>query len=294
MKAPYFDPMIGNNLFLDGNYKAAFEEFDRGLNEHHSAICAFNLATMYQLGLYVPRDYAKAYSLYDGAARLLMDGDADYNMALLHLRGLCPSPSQYQAGLLMKQAADRGCVHAQYYLGIAHLAGRTFDPLNIECISRIPFPRIIPRNEHTFALLSDGSDSFPGIFEYDEDDSTINYPDPDLAATYLEKAARQGSNAATENVYAADVIGDATIARCMLALEDLESKCTDRREVFRKMEHAVRFYRRPEAINFLLENHSEALSYGINPQRYAPLLSESATRGGSQYLIPAPPTGEGE
>jgi TPR repeat protein len=294
MRPPYFDPTIANNRFLDGDYKAAFEEYTRGLNEYHSPICAFNLATMYQLGLHVPRDYAKAYSLYSAAAPLLDDGDADYNMALLHLRGLCPGANNYQAGLLMEESARRECIHAQYYLGVAHLLGRTFDPLNVECISRIPFPRIIPRNAHTLALLSDGRDTFPGSFVYDDCEDVIEFPDPDRSAEYLRKAAAQGMLADTENVYAADVIGDAMIARSLLAMEDLETKHTDRRHIFKLMQKAVLQYRRPEAVTFLMENRTEALTYGICPDRYTHMLSESAARGSSQYLIPAPPKKEGD
>ena len=299
MKAPtYFDPMEANNLFLDGAYKRAFAEYTRGLNEFHSPICAFNLATMHQLGLGVPRDTQKAANLYEACASLLGDGDAEYNLALLILRRQCTHPDERfdrnnpgflrQCGMLMETAAEKGCVHAKYYLGVSHLLGRVFDPLNIECIARIPFPRIVPRNEQTLPLLADPTGQLPGadLIDYDTDEQVILDQDQELANTYFEKAHN------ADDTYAESVVGDALIAHAQLLLEGDAASYGDRARAFRLMERAAAQYGSADAAAFLLEHKEEAAEYRIAAGKYEHLRMPVNEYFRSRYLIPAPPTDE--
>ena len=143
--AGYFDCVHADAEFLKGNYKEAFGLYFKGANEFGSSRAAFDLAYMYHRGIHVPKNYDMAHDYYIYAS--MLEGGAPYfNIAVMCLRGQGRNVDFKKAVEYMKRADAMGCVDAQIYLGTAYTVGYVFDPIEIECISMIPFYRVIKRD----------------------------------------------------------------------------------------------------------------------------------------------------
>lgn len=152
-----FDQSRADARFLKGEYREAFEMYFEGATRHRDPRAAFDVAYMYHRGFYVPRNYKLAHEFY-GAAALLEGGAAEYNRALLYIRGQGTAADFQMAARHMKRAAALGCADARLYLGVAYTTGCMFDPLDIECLSMIPFYRVIRRDPNQLLLNGLGAD----------------------------------------------------------------------------------------------------------------------------------------
>ena len=81
-----FDFSRANACFLRGDYKTAFSMYLNAAVQAHDAEAAFNVAYMYYHGLFVPQSYSLARRYYM-AAQMLDGGAAQFNLALMYLRG---------------------------------------------------------------------------------------------------------------------------------------------------------------------------------------------------------------
>ena len=170
-----FDNITADALFLQGRHEEAFARYFHGATVLHDARAAFDVAYMYHRGIYVPRNYIAARKFYH-AASAMENGAALFNLALMEIRGLGGTPDLRAAIRRMEEAAALDCIDAQLYLGTAYTLGCVFDPMNIECLSMIPFYRVIPRTEYQF-LTGGGNDPRLederfSIIEADEVDAT--------------------------------------------------------------------------------------------------------------------------
>lgn len=134
-----------NCLFLQGKHQEAFDAYTDILKSSPDALAASNIGYMYHRGIAVVRDYKKAMLYYNAAKE--EDGGASYfNMALMYMRGQGVDADFKKAVDLMRHSSDLGCADAKLYLGLAYILGYVYDPIDIECISLIPFYRVIYRD----------------------------------------------------------------------------------------------------------------------------------------------------
>ena len=99
-----FDNITADALFLQGRYKEAFERYFRGATELRDERAAFDLAYMYQRGIYVPTNYPLARKFYHAASA--MEGGAPlFNLALMEIRGLGAPANLKAAHRHMEEAA---------------------------------------------------------------------------------------------------------------------------------------------------------------------------------------------
>ena len=152
-----FDFNHADAQFLRGEYSLAFSLYFEGATRFHDPRAAFNVAYMYHRGIYVPRNFELAHEFY-GAAAMLEGGAAEFNRALLYLRGQGRGADFEEAARHMKRAATLGCPDARLYLGVAYTTGCMFDPMDIECLSMIPFYRVVARDADQLLLGGQGGD----------------------------------------------------------------------------------------------------------------------------------------
>ncbi len=248
----FFDNIKADTLFLKGNYREAYEHYFRGAVELHDSRAAFDLAYMYHQGIYVPRNYRFARDFYFAASNM-ENGAPLFNLALMNIRGLGMKPDLRIAFTQMKQAAEMGCVDAQMYLGTAYTLGCVFDPLNIECISMIPFYRVIHRKEN---LMLRGVGDDP---ELENERYSIIDPDEYEATQMFAKAAAQ-----EDDTYISPQIGHARVLLGQALIEGFGSEY-DPREGYRLISQAAFENDSKEASAFLVAHGESAIAYGISP-----------------------------
>ena len=245
-----------NYLFLRGKHKEAFDAYMEIVKATPDAIAASNIAYMYYRGIAVVRNYEKAFAYYN-AAREEDGGVSYFNMALMYLRGQGVAVDFKKAIELMKRSADLGCADARLYLGLAYILGYAYDPVEIECISLIPFYRVIYRDS-SIPLL-DGTGYDPSLedkryeaIEVDGDDAvemygrllTEHYDDP-----YAEKQC--------------------SAAQLMLGKAYIEGlgNAYDPKLGYQKIYRAAIYYESAEAAQYLLANADVARKYKIDVDR---------------------------
>lgn len=257
-----FDQLTADTLFLKGDHQAAFEMYFKGATEYHDSRAAFDLAYMYHRGFYVPVNGLMARKFYHAASA--MDGGAAlFNLALLHLRGIGGAVDFAAAYDCMKRAAADGCVDAQLYLGTAYTLGCVFDPINIECLSMIPFPRVIKRDPETMMLCGAGADAAMEdkrfeIIEADEVDAVEMFR---MAASHKD------------DTYINEQIGAAKFTLGQALIEGVGMEYSPRKG-YRLIERAAAEHDSKEAAHFLLTHREEARVYGIDAAKTAFLLGE--------------------
>ncbi len=263
-----FDNITADALFLRGRYREAFDCYFHGATSLHDSRAAFDVAYMYHRGIYVPQNFYMARRFYH-AASALENGAALFNLALLELRGQGEAPDLVAALRHMQEAAALECPDAQLYLGTAYTLGYAFDPMNIECLSMIPFYRVIPRSGQ--ALLMGGGfdpeteDARFSVIEADETDATY----------YFEAATKH-----RDDTYISPQIGAARLALGQALIEGFGAEYDPKRG-YRLIERALLDNGSKEAAVFLSANRQAALAYGVHPSSI-PVLQESGEQTPSE------------
>lgn len=250
-----FNSVHADALFLRGRYKEAFHEYHRGATLSHDPRAAFNLAYMYHRGIYLLRDFEKARRYYTFASH--MDGgEAEFNLALMMMRGEGDVPDFRAAVAWMKKSAADGCIEAEMYLGNAYTLGYVFDPADIECLSMIPFHRIIKKKTANVFLPGDGfdqriEDARWEVIEADENDAFTMF-----------RAAASHSETDEFSEYIGEMSATAKfmLGRCIA--EGYGSEYNPA-EGFRQILKAAGKSGSREAAQYLIEKREEAAAYGI-------------------------------
>ena len=239
-----------------GKHKEAFDAYMEIVKTTPDAIAASNIGYMYHRGIAVVRDYKKALGYYH-AAHLEDNGVSCFNMALMYLRGQGVETDFKKAISLMKESAALGCADARLYLGLAYILGYAYDPIEIECISLIPFYRVIYRSDS--APLLDGSGYDPTLD--DKRCEAIEADGEDALEMYGKLLSEHYDDPNTENQCAA--------AQLMLGkayIEGLGNIC-DPKLGYQKIYRAAIYYSSAEAAQYLLANADVARKYNIDVDR---------------------------
>ena len=253
MRTPHEKLLHANALFLQGKHKEALEGYEEILRSSPDALAAANLAYMYHRGISVVRDYQKAFQLYTVAS----EGDGGvsfFNLAIMHLRGQGVPVDFVKARKLMQRSAQQGCADANLYLGLAYLMGYMYDPVEIECISLIPFYRVIYR-DYSVPLL-DGGDFDPDM--EDRRFEAIECDAEDAFEMYKSVALEHSDDPYVERQVAA-----ANFMKAKFYIEGVGNRY-DPKMGFRLMEQAAIFGYSQEAAAFLLANRDKAKVYKVN------------------------------
>ena len=265
-----FDNITADALLLQGKHREAFERYFHGATELLDDRAAFDVAYMYHRGFYVPTNYHMARKFYHAASA--MEGGAPlFNLALMEIRGLGEAPDFRAALRHMEEAAALKCVDAQLYLGTAYTIGCVFDPLNIECLSMIPFYRVISRTEQ--ALLT-GAGLDPQL--EDERFSVIE-ADEYAATEMFDRATRH-----RDDTYISPQIGAARVALGQALIEGFGAEYSPRKG-YRLLEKAALENNSREAAAYLTVHREEARIYGIDAARTKYLLGGES----EEYKYPA-------
>lgn len=267
MRTPQERLINANVLFLQGKHRDAFDGYTDIIRTYPDAIAASNLGYMYHRGIAVVRDYAKAREFYIAASE--EDGGvALFNLALMYLRGQGVSVDFGKAKELMQRSADHGCVDAKLYLGLAYLLGCMYDPIEIECLSLIPFYRVIYRDA-SMPLLAGGG--------YDPQMEDLRYEviecDADDAFEMYASVTEKHSN----DPYAERQLAAAAFMKAKFYIEGVGNRynpCYG----YRLMERAAIFDYSREAAEFLLANREKAGIYKVNVPRLEMLCTCSYFR----------------
>ena len=260
-----FDNITADALFLQGKHKEAFERYFHGATVLRDSRAAFDVAYMYHQGIYVPTNYPLARKFYYAASA--MEGGAPlFNLALMEIRGL-GAPADLRAAVRhMEEAAAIDCVDAQLYLGTAYTLGCVFDPLNIECLSMIPFYRVIPRKEQMLLWHGQGDPTLENErFEVIE-------ADEQAAAEMFDRATRH-----KDDTYISPQIGAARVAMGQALIEGFGMEYDPRRG-YRLLERAALENGSREAAAYLVAHSCEARVWGIAERRLE-MLSQGEKDG---------------
>jgi TPR repeat protein len=255
-----FDNITADALFLQGKHKEAFERYFYGATGLHDSRAAFDVAYMYHRGFHVPTNYPLARKFYRAAAAL-EGGAALFNLALMEIRGLGAPPDLRAAARHMEEAAAIDCIDAQLYLGTAYTLGCVFDPLNIECLSMIPFYRVISRTEQR--LLWNGT----GDPTLEDERYSVIEADEQAAVEMFERATRH-----RDDTYVSPQIGAARVAVGQALIEGFGMEYDPRRG-YQLLERAALENGSREAAAFLVAHQQEARVWGI-PERRLAMLSQ--------------------
>ena len=254
MRTESFDFVHADATFLRGDHRGAFEQYFHAATEHRDPRAAFDVAFLYHMGYGVPRNDYMARQFYR-AALCLDEGVAAFNLGLLYLRGQGGEVDFDAALRMMRQAAADGCIDAQLYLGMAYTMGCLFDPINIECISMIPFRRVISRSAGN--LLATGNfDPTADARRYEAVEA-----DAEGAAQMLWQAARH-----KDDTYIEKQLGDAKLLLGQVLIEGLGEEY-DPAKGFRMIRRAALQHGSKEAAAYLAANREKALAYGVDPHK---------------------------
>lgn len=136
------DGKRGKVLFLDGDYSGALEVFCNAARDGDAEAC-FDYAFCNQFGYGTPVDMKTARSFYNFAKERIPE--ASYNLAVMYLHGVGVARDYRASYEAMRDAANKGVIEAELYLGVAHTMGTLFEP-DIIAISRIPYHTPIGRD----------------------------------------------------------------------------------------------------------------------------------------------------
>jgi len=255
-----FDFVHADAMFLRGEHRAAFEQYFYAATALHLPRAAFDVAFLYHMGYGVPKNDYMARQFYHAA--LNIDGGlAAFNLALLHLRGQGGEVDFDAALSMMQRAAAEDCIDAQLYLGLAYTMGCLFDPIETECISMIPYRRVISRS--TGNLLASHN------FDPEMDDRRYEAieADAEAAAQMLRRATRH-----KDDTYIEPQLGNANLLLGQALIEGLGDEY-DPAKGFRLIKRAAIRHRSREAAAYLAANREKALAYGVDPRKVGRLGS---------------------
>ena len=249
-----FDFVHADALFLRGEHRAAFDAYFYAATTLHLPRAAFDVAFLYHMGYGVPKNDYMAREFYK-AALYLDGGVAAFNLALLYLRGQGGEVDFDQAFSMMQRAAAQDCIDAQLYLGLAYTMGCLFDPIETECISMIPYRRIISRSR---GILLVGNNFDPTA---DERRYEVVEADAEDAAQMFRRATRH-----KDDTYIESQLGNANLLLGQALIEGLGDEY-DPAKGFRLIKRAAIRHRSQEAAAYLAANWDKALSYGVDPYK---------------------------
>lgn len=260
-----FDMIKANAAFMDGKYKEAFDAYTQGAVVCHDPLAAFNLAFMYFQGYHSPVNYVWARRYFRRALGL-ETGEAHFNLALMYMRGQGGEVSMAEAFSLMKQSAACGCVHAQLYLGVAYTLGCLYDPVEISCLSRIPFPRVIKQEVCGLYLPGAGNSSTLEDQRYE----IISADEYDAMEMFTLASEQEDDTYIEEQIGAAKyMVGQAMIEGFGAVYDPPKG--------YQMMKEAALIYGTKDAIRFLMTHKDTARVYGVNPSTLAYLLDGNDT-----------------
>lgn len=253
-----------NIYFLEGKHKEALDAYLALVDHEEDPIAAANAAYMYHRGIAVEQDFKEAMNLYQ-LASLLDGGVSCYNMALMYLRGQGVAVDFEKAIKLMRQSADLGCANAILYLGNAYVLGCAYDPLEIECLSLIPFYTVIYRDFNTAFPLLEGRIDDPSL--EDKRFAVIEADGDDAIEMYRALLQNHRDDPYIEEQYSSTslLLGQAMI-------EGL-GNCYNPEAGYRRIYRTAILHSSAEAAQFLLEHAEEARAYQIDVDRIARLLT---------------------
>ena len=169
--------------FLEGNFSEAAEMFLDGAREG-DILASFNYAYCLWRGIGVEKNVSEAKSFFT-FARDMKGGESCYNLAIIYMQGDGVVKNYPKAFDYMKAAAERGCVEAQLYLGMAYTTGCIFEP-DVVGIKMIP--------THTPEYAVDMPLLEGPIPEFDEEDEERRYKavkqDEHLAFQWFQTSSR--------------------------------------------------------------------------------------------------------
>lgn len=252
------DELLNANVsFIKKEYAAAVAGYQKLMRENQDPIAACNLGFLYQQGLGVERDYEKAIQCYH--ASCYEDGGVGYfNLALIYQRGLGVPVDLDRSLDLMQKSANLGCPDAQLYLALVALLQYFYDPINIDCISLIPFYHVIYQEEGAVPLLGEAENSKAQKIE----DSRFEL----VQKNHLEEAAACGYYTSLivgheEDPYAERQVTDAKFMLGQAYIEGvLEGRSADGYQLI--AEAATEGS--ADAARYLLANSDVAMAYGID------------------------------
>lgn len=255
------DPLIRANIaFIKQDYKGAFEGYLECLRQKDDPVAACNLGFLYQAGIGTDKDLDMAVRYYRSSC--YGDGGAGYfNLALLYQRGLGVPRDLRESLRLMKRSADFGCPNAQLYLALVTLLHYYYDPIDIECVSLIPFYHVVYRGETFIPLLEAGH---PATDEAEENERCALVTDittrPDEAGNYYGRLIAEHR----DDPYAEQ---QKLLAKFMLGLTKIEGVDNyDPVGGFRLLAEAA-FEGQPEAVAYLKRERARAEALGV---RFSP------------------------
>lgn len=157
-----YEKLVADVAFLKGEYKAAAEMYLEGARDG-DALASFNYGYCLWRGLGVEKNSLEAKSFF-AFSREMEGGEAAYNLAMLYLSGDGVLKDYKKAVEYMTLSANRGCIEAQLYMGVANTQGCLFEP-DIVGISMIPCHK--PEYRHDLPEL----DGFvPDISDFERDE----------------------------------------------------------------------------------------------------------------------------
>ena len=199
-----YDKLSADVEFLKGNYAASAEMYREGARDG-DATAAFNYGYMLWRGLGVLQDSKEAKSFF-AFARDIEGGAACYNLAMLYLHGDGVAQDFGRAIEYMTVSAEKGCIEAQLYMGMAYTLGCAFEP-DIIGICMIPYHKSEYRDFEMQFL--------PGYTpDYDREDArfAVIRADARRAFEWFRTAARH------DPTYVADLVakGQYLYAKCFI------------------------------------------------------------------------------
>lgn len=267
MRSPQEKFLNANTMFLMGKHQEAFKEYRELARSYRDPVAASNVGYMYHRGIAVVRDYKIALEFYT-AAREGDGGVSYFNMALMYLRGQGVDMDFKKAIEYMHQAANLGCPDARLYLGLAYILGYAYDPVEIECISLIPFYRVIYRDISTPLLEGQG---------YDETIEDRRYEAIECDADNAFEMYRALSNEHLDDPCAEKQSAAANFMMAKFYIEGVGDHYNPSLG-YRMMERAAIFDRSREAAEFLLANSKIARTHKVNIPRLETLAAYSYFR----------------
>lgn len=131
-----YEKLVADVEFMNGNYETASEMYKEGARDG-DVLAAFNYGYCLWRGLGVTQDSKEAKSFF-AFARDLEGGAACYNLAMLYLHGDGVVQDFSRAVQYMTLSAEKGCIEAQLYMGMAYTLGCAFEP-DVIGICMIPY-----------------------------------------------------------------------------------------------------------------------------------------------------------
>ena len=264
-----------NCLFINQKYEEAFKLYMDCVNEDEDARAFSNIGYMYHRGIGVERDYGKAISYYT-VASYHDGGVAFYNLSLMYMRGEGVRVNLEKALDYMKKSAAEGSPDAKLYLGLAYMMGYLYDPVAIECLSLIPFPRVIYKEPDLILLGGEGNDEIENeryeVIAHDEFEAIDIY--------------KSLTNDHEEDPYHEAIVASAKLTLGTAMLNGVGNELNPEKAFALIQSAAIKNYS-AEAAAFIAQNQDEAQYYGVDMEKFNHLLnSDYFNRGSGSLNVP--------